>query len=111
VAHTNNGALYTVDPQSGASAVITGISVPNVDGILLEADRLWAVQNFDNQIAEIRLSPDLASGVVEQVITSSAFQVPTTVARHGSDLAVVNGKFDTGLPPTASQYEVVIVRS
>jgi sugar lactone lactonase YvrE len=109
VAHSDAAKLYTVNPGTGSSAEITGVSVPNVDGILLEAGRLWAVLNFSNQILEIRLSPDLASGVVEAVITSSLFQVPSTVARHGSDLAVVNAKFDTGIPPTASQYEVVIV--
>ena len=101
--------LYTVDPASGASAAIEGVSVPNVDGILLEAGRLWVVQNFDNQIDVIRLSRDLSTGVVEEVIASDLFQVPTTVARHGNDLVVVNAKFDTGLPPTAEQYEAVIV--
>ena len=109
VAHTGAGKLYTVDPATGASAPINGVSVPNVDGILLEAGRLWAVRNVDNLIAVIRLSPDLSSGVVEDTITSDRFQVPTTVARHGDRLAVVNGKFDTGFPPTATQYEVVVV--
>ncbi len=109
VAHSGKGALFTVNPVTGASAAITGVSVRNVDGILLEAGHLFAVQNFDNQIAVIRLSPDLSSGVVENVITSGSFEVPTTVARHGDQLAVVNAKFDTGLPPTATEYEVVIV--
>lgn len=109
VAHTSNEMLYTVDPASGASAAIEDVSVPNVDGILLEAGRLWVVQNFDNQIAVIRLSRDLTTGVVEEVIASDSFQVPTTVARHGNDLVVVNAKFDTGLPPTAEQYEAVII--
>ena len=85
------------------------MDVPDVDGLLLEAGRLWAVQNFANRIAVVRLSRDLASGAVERVITSPAFQVPATVARHGGRLAVVNTKFDTGLPPTATQYEVVVV--
>jgi hypothetical protein len=40
---------------------------------------------------------------------SVLFQVPTTAARFGSRLAVVNAKFDTGFPPTADQYEVVVV--
>lgn len=109
VAHTANGALYTVDPDTGASQTIAGVSVPNVDGILLEAGHLWAVQNFSNQISQVRLSPDLASGVVEQVITSELFQVPATATRFGNRLAVVNAKFDTGFPPTADQYEVVLV--
>ena len=67
------------------------------------------MQNFSNQISVIRLSSDLTSGTVEQVITSSAFQVPATVARFGGRLVVVNAKFDTGFPPAASQFEVVVV--
>jgi sugar lactone lactonase YvrE len=110
VAHSGTGQLYTVDPTSGASAAIAGVSVPFVDGIVLEGRRLWAVQNFSNQVSRIRLRPNLASGVVEKVITSDLFQVPTTAARFGRHLAVVNAKFDTGFPPTAEQYEVVVVK-
>jgi sugar lactone lactonase YvrE len=109
VAHSGLGALFTVDPDNGDSSSIEDLAVPFVDGILFEAGRLYAVQNFLNQIAEINLSPDLSSGSVENLITSSNFQVPTTVARSGNLLAVVNAKFDTGFPPTADTYEVVIV--
>ena len=109
VAHSGDSTLYTVDPATGASAAIAGADVPLVDGILIEAGRLWAVQSFLNQVTELRLSPDLSSATVQQVITSPLFQVPTTVARHGNRLAVVNAKFDTGLPPTADRYEVVLV--
>ena len=37
------------------------------------------------------------------------WQTPTALARFGRRLAVVNAKFDTGFPPTADQYEVVVV--
>jgi sugar lactone lactonase YvrE len=111
VAHSANGQLYTVDPMTGSSATIGGVSVPNVDGIVLEAGRLWAVQNFSNQVSRIRLAPDLTFGVVEEVITSELFQIPTTAARFGRRLAVVNAKFDTGIPPTADQYEIVLVKA
>lgn len=109
VSHTTTGELYTVDPATGVTRRIEGVSVPRVDGIVLEAGRLWAVQNFVNQVSRIRLSPDLTSGTVESVITNDAFQVPATAIRFGSCLAVVNAKFDTGVPPTADQFEVVIV--
>ncbi len=109
VAHTGDGTLYTVNPATGASAAIAGADVPDVDGILLEAGRLWAVQNFHNQVTELQLSPDLSSVTVEGTITSSLFEIPTTVARVGSRLALVNAKFDTGFPPTATSFEVVIV--
>ena len=111
VAHSAAGALYTVDPRSGASAAIAGISVPNVDGIELSGRKLWAVQNASNQISRIQLKKDLTAGVVVKVITSDLFQTPTTAARFGKVLAVVNAKFDTGFPPTADQYEVVLVRA
>jgi sugar lactone lactonase YvrE len=111
VAHSGNGELYTVDPSSGESALIEGVSVPNVDGIILRGRKLWAVQNFSNQISAVRLSPDLSSGSVDHVITSSHFEVPATAALFGSRLGVTNTKFDTGFPPTAEEYEVVIVRN
>jgi sugar lactone lactonase YvrE len=109
VAHSANGKLYTVDPSTGASAIIAGVSVPTVDGIVLQGRRLWAVQN-SNRVTRVRLGPRLRSGVVERVITSDRFQVPSTATRYGRSLAVVNAKFDTGIPPTADRYEVVIVR-
>jgi sugar lactone lactonase YvrE len=109
VAHSGQGALNVVDPATGASRTIVGVSVPSVDGILFEGGELYAVQNFLNQIAVVRLSPDLTSGTVERLVTSDLFQVPTTVARFGDRLAAVNAKFDTGIPPTADQYEVIIV--
>ena len=109
VAHSGTGLLNTVDPRDGSSDTIAGVSVPSVDGILLKGGQLYAVQNFLNQIAEVSLRPDLSSGTVENVVTSDLFQIPTTVARFGDRLAAVNAKFDTGLPPTADQYEVVLV--
>jgi sugar lactone lactonase YvrE len=109
VAHSVNAQLHTVDPTTGASAAIAGVRLPNVDGIALEAGRLWAVQNLSNQVSQIRLRPDLTSGAVEEVITNDLFQVPTTTARFGSRLAVVNSKMNTGFPPTADQYEVIVV--
>jgi sugar lactone lactonase YvrE len=109
VAHSGQGAVNLVDPTTGASRTLSGVATPNVDGILLEGRTLWAVQNFSNQISQFQLSGDLSAGSLTKVITSDAFQVPTTVARFGDRLAVVNAKFDTGLPPTASEYEVVVV--
>ncbi len=109
VAHTGNGALYTVDPASGTSAVIEGVNVPDVDGIVLDGRRLWAVQNFVNHVTRWRLSDDLSSGEFRKAITSGLFHNPATGALFGDILAVVNTHFDTGIPPTADEYEVVLV--
>ncbi|ONI87727.1 hypothetical protein ALI22I_21280 [Saccharothrix sp. ALI-22-I] len=108
VAHSANAAIYTVNAKTGESAVVAGVNVPNVDGIIRSGRHLWVVQNLDNKVTRWRLSSDLTSGTLEKTITSPHYQVPTTAALFGHRLAVVNAKFDTGLPPTADQYEVVL---
>jgi len=107
VAHSADATIYTVDPKTGASAAIAGANLPNVDGILLEAGRLWAVQNTSNQVTELKLSRDLSSATVKRVYTNPAFQVPTTIARSGNLLAVVNAKFGV---PNPTSFEVVVFR-
>ncbi len=109
VAHTNSAALNAVDPLTGDSATIQGVHVPNVDGILVEGRTVYAVQNFSNQVSEFQLAGDLSSGRLVKTVTSGLFEVPTTVARFGDRLAVVNAKFDTGFPPRANQFEVNVV--
>ncbi|MGN7199807.1 hypothetical protein [Arthrobacter sp. SAFR-044] len=105
VAHTADSALYTVDPGTGESAAIEGISVPFVDGILVQGDNVWAVQNQLNQIARIDLSDDLRSGGIRHTLKSDAFNVPTTVALFEDTLAAVNAQFNQ--PP--SPFEVVLL--
>ncbi len=105
VAHSGFGKLFTVDPETGDSAAIAGVDVPNVDGILVRGQTVWAVQNFLNRIVRIELSDDLSSGEVEHTITSKYFNIPTTVARFGDTLAAVNAQFNQ----PASPYEVVLV--
>ena len=104
------GALYQVDPETGiAGRVDLGTrAVPNGDGILLQGNTLYVVQNFLNQIAVVELSADFSSGAIVEIITDTDFQVPTTIARFGSGLYAVNARFDT--PPTPdTDYEVVRV--
>ena len=103
VNHTALGILALVDPATGESKAIP-LSGPalvpgTLDGLQLEGHTAWVVQNFANSVARVKLSPDLTSGEVVEVITSDLFRVPTTVARHGSTLAFVNGRFDLGFPP------------
>jgi hypothetical protein len=110
VAHAGTGLLNLVDASTGDSSTIAGVSVPNVDGILVQGRDLYAVQNADNQISVWRLGPHFLTGEQLKTITSPLFQFPTTVARLGGQLAVANAKFDTGFPPDADQYEVIFVR-
>ena len=113
VSHSGDGRLYRVDPRTGTSAAITGAELPFVDGILVEGNRLWAVQNFLDRVVELRLESDLSSAVVERVIRSSSFDVPASVARVGGHLAVVNMHLDaeTLEPRPGVTFEVVLVRA
>jgi sugar lactone lactonase YvrE len=109
---TANGRLYRIDPATGVAktiALANGESVPNGDGILLDGKKLYVVQNQSNAIAVVRLSSDLASGVVNKRITDPNFHVPTTIDKFGGWLYAVNAHF--GEPnPSSLAYEVVRVR-
>ena len=48
------------------------------DGILLEGQTLFVVQNRLNQLAVINLAADLSAGTVVQRVRSLSFHVPTT---------------------------------
>jgi hypothetical protein len=71
---------------------------------------VFVAQNADNLVSVWKLSSDFVSGAMQNVISSPLFEFPTTMARFGSRLAVANAKFDTGFPPTATQFEVIVVR-
>jgi len=106
---TANGKLFTISPTGVTHAIdLHGASVVNGDGILLQGRTLYVVQNQNNQIAVIKLSPDLTSGTIVRTIKSPGFDVPTTIARHGNRLYAVNARFTT--PPTPdTPYSVVNV--
>lgn len=93
----NSGAagLYRVDPETGESAPIDlgGQALPAVDGLVLQGNRIYAVQNALNQITEIKLSSDYLSGEVIEVITDEDFSTPTTATKFGNALYAVNARF------------------
>jgi hypothetical protein len=107
--HSTLGLLYKVDPNTGVAATIdlAGASVSAGDGILLEGKTLYVVRNRLNQIAVIKLAPDLLSGEVTAAIGDPSFDVPTTVAAFGNGLYAVNARFGT---PNTPETTYTIVR-
>jgi len=101
--HSSRGELYLVNPRTGASrtiAITGGTITPGTpDGILLDGRTLWVVENFAERLLKIRLSGDLTSGRITETFTSDLFRIPTTVAKSGDRLALVNARFDLGFPP------------
>ncbi|WP_238163888.1 hypothetical protein [Kribbella pittospori] len=119
--HSSRGELYLVNPRSGASrtiAITGGTITPGTpDGILLDGRTLWVVENFAERLVKIRLSGDLTSGRITETFTSDLFRIPTTVAKSGDRLALVNARFDLGLPPPfgpgappGTDYDVVQIK-
>ena len=111
VVQSATGKLFTVDPSTGITKEIalSGATVASGDGILLHGRTLYVVQNFLNQVAVVRLTPNLASGTVVETITDTAFDIPTTIGRFGTRLYAVNARFST--PPTPmTTYNVVQFR-
>jgi hypothetical protein len=117
-AHSSLGVLYRIDPTTGVATTIDlgGDPVPSGDGVLLQGRTLFVVQNFLNQVAVVELDPGFTSGAVVGTIVSDAFRIPTTVARSGNRLYLVNARFDVAFPPgfggelASIDYDVVMVR-
>ena len=108
VVQSNPGFLFTVDPATGVTRKIDlGVeTVVNGDGILLEGQTLFVVQNRLNQVAVIDLSPDFSVGTVRTRITNLAFDVPTTLTAAGSSLYAVNARFGVEVTPDTT-YAVI----
>ena len=119
---SNTGELFTADPGTGFTkkiAVSGGDGeLVNGDGILLKGRKLYVSENRDvnpgkpgvGEVTAVKLRRDLSSGRIAKEISSADFNVPTTIARWGHRLYVVNAKF--GTPPAeapTTPYEVVKV--
>ena len=105
---SNTGSLLRIDPNTGVAETIelTGGDAANGDGLLLEGQTLYVVQNRLNQVAVIHLAADLSSGKVVDHLTHPAFRVPTTIDKVSGRLYLPNARF--GVPsPDTQDYEVV----
>jgi sugar lactone lactonase YvrE len=93
VVNSTAGQLYRIDVATeDVDLIEVGESVHG-DGILLSGHTLYVVRDRDH-VAVIELAPDLSSGSVVAELTGD-LDVPTTVARFGSSLYVVNARFGT----------------
>lgn len=109
IVQTATGMLYRVDAGTGTARAIVlagRVTLPSGDGILLDGRTLYVVQNQLDKVAVVRLSSDLLRGRLIGAITDPDLDVPTTIARFGNSLYVVNARFGAPSPETAA-YAVV----
>jgi sugar lactone lactonase YvrE len=102
--------LYSVAPDTGEAIQIDldGETVEYGDGMILLGDRLYVVQNSLNRLAVIKLGLLTPEGSVKRFIENESFDIPTTVAKIGHSLYVVNARFNTE-PTPETEYSIVRV--
>ena len=108
---SNTGELFRIDPSTGETLLVDldGASVSAGDGLLLQGHTLFVVRNQLNLVAVVRLGGGFVSGAVVNEISSSGFDVPTTLGRQGGRLYVIQARF--GVEPTLdTEYWVAVVR-
>jgi len=97
VVQYNTGKLFRIDTRTKAVSEIDlgGETVTNGDGLVAHGSRLYVVRNASvKQISEVKLLHGKREGRVGATITSDEFMFPTTAARDGERLLVVNSQFD-----------------
>ncbi|MFC9746994.1 NHL repeat-containing protein [Streptomyces niveus] len=105
------GKLFRVDPKTGHATNITlkgAADVVNGDGLVRVDNTLYVVQNRLNLITVFDLDAGARTATLRRSITDPRFDVPTTAARLGNRLYLVNARFTT--PPTPeTTYNAVSV--
>lgn len=105
------GQLWRIDTQSKAvmQVRIEG-DLTAGDGLVLVGAHLWVMRNAHHELARVRLAVDWGSGRVEQRVTDSRLNYPTTAAMSSAGLMVANGQLDRQKnPPVLLPFDVVTV--
>ena len=97
--------LYRLDTATHTPVLVdlSGDTLPNADGLLLDGKTLYVVQNFRNSIAVVDLAPDYLSGAIVRFIaepftSNDSTKVPTTIAEFGGALYAVTAGFAAPSP-------------
>lgn len=107
VASNGTEAVWRVDITTRAVEQLQlGGASFGADGMVLHGRRLYAVLNYGapHGVYIAELNDGLRSGSVTHRITGDPFDLPTTIARYGCRLYVVNSQLDD--PPGQPPYTV-----
>jgi sugar lactone lactonase YvrE len=96
VVQSNTGKLFRIDTASKAVAEIGlgGEALTNGDGIVLDGRTLYVVRNQQGLIVKVQLAEDYGSGTVQSSTSDPSLAYPTTAAKAGDRLLVVNSQFN-----------------
>ncbi|WP_344320904.1 superoxide dismutase [Streptomyces macrosporus] len=105
------GRLYRVDPRTGHATEIALRGTENVangDGLLRVGRTLYVVLNRQNLVGVFELDAEVRSATLRRTITDPRFDVPTTAARWGDRLYLVNARFTTPQTPDTTFTGVAV---
>ncbi len=105
VVQSNTGKLFRVTIATKAISEIDlgGQSVMAGDGLLIDGQTLWVMRNAAATLVTLQLSDDLGGAEVVTTTTDPDFDFPTTFARVGEKILVVNSQLNkrtANQPPT-----------
>ncbi|WP_086558708.1 SMP-30/gluconolactonase/LRE family protein [Streptomyces africanus] len=107
----NAGQLYRVDLGTGHAVKVVLEGAPDVaggDGLVRLGRTLYVVQNRLNKVTVWELGRKAATARLTRTITDPRFDVPTTAARHGDRLYLVNARFTSPQTPETT-FDAVAV--
>jgi sugar lactone lactonase YvrE len=111
VVSSSPGKLYHVDPKTGHATEIAlngAENVANGDGLFRIGRTLYVVQNRQNLIGVFDLDAKVRSATLRRTITDPRFDVPTTAARFGDRLYLVNARFTSPQTPETTFNGVAV---
>ena len=113
VINFTSGMLYNVDTETGDSTAIAVDGAPGPfvfgDGLHLDGRTLYIMQNDvfiggPGRIAVVQLSEDLTHGTFVKELTSTNFDIPTTIIGFGNSIYAVNTHFyELGSAPITTE--------
>ncbi|WP_046501749.1 SMP-30/gluconolactonase/LRE family protein [Streptomyces odonnellii] len=111
VVSSTPGKLYHVSLKTGRATEITlngATDVANGDGLVRIGRTLYVVQNRLNLISVFSLNAQVRSATLRRTITDPRFDVPTTAARRGDRLYLVNARFTSPQTPETTFNAVAV---
>ena len=111
IVQSNTATVFRVDPRSGVARKVDlgGEPATAGDGLLVEGNTLFVVQNQLNRVAVFRLNSAGTSGRLVERLTDPRLDIPTTVASFGNRLYLPNARFNTPPTPTTT-YSAIAIR-
>ena len=99
VNHTTAGAVYAVDPGTGAATEVYSGELSGADGMSRRGTTLYVVDNGNGEIDEISLDPATGTGTYQRSLPVTGAETPTTSALFGSAIYAVDARFGSGTGP------------